>query len=85
MVEISMPTMGSVSYTHLQSGMEELDMIVTALVSGDYEQATSDKFVQWTPKLDLHVPMVDRQHRLLVDYINELYTAMAHNLSLIHI
>ena len=63
----------------VQSGMEELDMIVTALVSGDYEQATSDKFVQWTPKLDLHVPMVDRQHRLLVDYINELYTAMAHN------
>ncbi|MFT4300274.1 MAG: bacteriohemerythrin, partial [Desulfovibrio sp.] len=62
-----------------QSGMEELDMIVNALVSGDYEQATSDKFVQWTPKLDLHVTMVDKQHRLLVDYINELYTAMAHN------
>ena len=63
----------------VQSGMEELDMIVNALVSGDYEQATSDQFVQWTPKLDLHVPMVDKQHRLLVDYINELYTAMAHN------
>ncbi|OXS30219.1 MAG: chemotaxis protein [Desulfovibrio sp. MES5] len=63
----------------VQSGMEELDMIVNALVSGDYEQATSDKFVQWTPKLDLHVPMVDKQHRLLVDYINELYTAMANN------
>lgn len=63
----------------VQSGMEELDMIVNALVSGDYEQATSDKFVQWTPKLDLHVPMVDKQHKLLVDYINELYTAMAHN------
>ena len=63
----------------VQSGMEELDMIVNALVSGDYEQATSDQFVQWTPKLDLHVPMIDKQHRLLVDYINELYTAMAHN------
>ena len=62
-----------------QSGMEELDMIVNALVSGDYEQATSDKFVQWTPKLDLHVTMIDKQHRLLVDYINELYTAMTHN------
>ena len=62
-----------------QSGMEELDMTINALVTGDYEQATSDKFVQWTPKLDLHVAMVDRQHRLLVDYINELYTAMAHN------
>ena len=62
-----------------QSGMEELSIIINALVTGDYEQATSDKFVQWTTKLDLNVPMVDRQHRLLVDYINELYTAMAHN------
>ncbi len=62
-----------------QSGMEELSIIIHALVTGDYEQATSDKFVQWTTKLDLNVPMVDRQHRLLVDYINELYTAMANN------
>ena len=62
-----------------QSGMEELDMIVNALVSGDYDQAATDQFVQWTPKLDLHVPMVDRQHRMLVGYINELYEAMAHN------
>ncbi|SDF83395.1 bacteriohemerythrin [Desulfovibrio legallii] len=62
-----------------QSGMEELDMIVNALVSGDYDQAVTDQFVQWTPKLDLHVPQVDRQHRLLVGYINELYEAMVHN------
>ena len=62
-----------------QSGMEELDMIVNALVSGDYDLAATDQFVQWTPKLDLHVPMVDRQHRMLVGYINELYEAMAHN------
>ena len=56
--------------------MEELDMIVNALVSGDYDQATSDKFVEWTPKLELHVPLVDREHKLLVEYINELHQAM---------
>ena len=62
-----------------QSGMEELDMIVNALVAGDYDQATSNKFVEWTPKLALHVPLVDREHRLLIDYINELHQAMTHN------
>ena len=61
-----------------QSGMEELDMIVNALVAGDYDQATSSKFVEWTPKLALHVPLVDREHRLLIDYINELHQAMTH-------
>ena len=62
-----------------QSGMEELDMIVNALVAGDYEQATSNRFVEWTPKLELHVPLVDREHKLLVEYINELHQAMTHN------
>lgn len=36
-----------------QGGMEELDMIVNAMVSGDYERASSSKFVQWTPSMDL--------------------------------
>lgn len=62
-----------------QSGMEELDMIVNAIVAGDYDQVSSDKFVQWTDKLELHVPLVDREHRMLVDYINELHVAMTHN------
>lgn len=63
-----------------KTGMEELDMIVNALVTGDYAQASSsDKFVQWTPKLDLHVPVIDKQHRMLCDYINDLYTAMRNN------
>lgn len=62
-----------------KTGMEELDMIVNALVTGDYAQASSDKFVQWTPKLDLHVPVIDRQHKMLCDYINELYAAMRNN------
>lgn len=62
-----------------KSGMEEMDMIVNAMVTGDYSQAASDKLVQWTPKLDLHIPMVDSQHRQLCDYINELYFAMKNN------
>ena len=63
-----------------QSGMEELDMIVNALASGDYDQASSDRFVEWTSKLELHVPLVDREHKLLVEYINELHHAMTHNM-----
>ncbi len=63
-----------------KSGMEELDMIVNALVTGDYDQAAAtDKFVQWTPRLDLHVPAIDGQHRQLCGYINDLYRAMKNN------
>ena len=62
-----------------QGGMEELDMIVNALVSGDHERASSNKFVQWTSNMDLGVADMDKQHRLLVDYINELYNAMKNN------
>ena len=62
-----------------QGGMEELDMIVNALVSGDHERASSNKFVQWTSNMDLGVADMDKQHRLLVDYINELYIAMKNN------
>ena len=71
--------MFTASLLTFQSGMEELDMIVNALVAGDFEQALSDKFVEWTPKLELHVPLVDREHKLLVEYINELHQAMTHN------
>ena len=67
------------SLLSFKSGMEEMDMIVNSLVTGDYESAASDKFVQWTSKLDLHIPMVDQQHRKLCDYINELHTAMKKN------
>ncbi len=67
------------SLLSFKSGMEEMDMIVNSLVTGDYEAAATDKFVQWTPKLDLHIPQVDRQHRKLCDYINELHEAMRGN------
>ncbi len=67
------------SLLSFKSGMEEMDMIVNSLVTGDYEAAATDKFVRWTSKLDLHIPQVDRQHRKLCDYINELHEAMQKN------
>ena len=41
--------------------------------------SSSDKFVQWTDKLNLGVQLVDEQHRMLCSYINDLYSAMKHN------
>jgi methyl-accepting chemotaxis protein len=35
--------------------------------------------VQWSPKLEMHVPAIDRQHRKLCEYINDLYAAMKDN------
>ena len=64
-----------------QGGMEELDMIVNAMVSGDYERAASSKFVQWTSSMDLGIGEIDRQHRMLVDYINDLHSAMSNHRS----
>ena len=64
-----------------QGGMEELDMIVSALASGDYDRASSSKFVQWTRNMDLGINDIDSQHRLLVDYINDLHSAMTNNSS----
>ena len=64
-----------------QGGMEELDMIVNAMVSGDYERAASSKFVQWTSSMDLGLNDIDSQHRMLVDYINDLHSAMSNHRS----
>ena len=64
-----------------QGGMEELDMIVNAMVSGDYERAASSKFVQWTSSMDLGIGEIDDQHRMLVDYINDLHSAMSNHRS----
>ena len=68
------------SILSLKSGIEDLGMIVSALFSGNLEMASSsDKFVQWTDKLNLGVQLVDEQHRMLCSYINDLYSAMKHN------
>jgi hemerythrin-like metal-binding protein len=32
--------------------------------------------IQWDPSFDLHIKEIDRQHRMLVDSINQLYDSM---------
>ncbi|WP_300707661.1 bacteriohemerythrin [uncultured Desulfovibrio sp.] len=68
------------SILSFKGGIEDLGMIVSALFSGNLEMASSsDKFVQWTDKLNLGVQLVDEQHRMLCSYINDLYHAMKNN------
>ncbi|MDR2055498.1 MAG: bacteriohemerythrin [Desulfovibrio sp.] len=63
-----------------KTGMEQMYITVNALATGDYALASAtDKFVQWTPKLELHVPAIDSQHQKLCGYINDLYAAMKDN------
>ncbi|MDR2745113.1 MAG: bacteriohemerythrin [Desulfovibrio sp.] len=63
-----------------KTGMEQMYITVNALATGDYALASgTDKFVQWTSKLELHVPAIDNQHRKLCEYINDLYAAMKNN------
>ena len=58
------------------SSMEEIDLIVHALGTGNLEAAASDQLIQWTSALELGIPLVDAQHRTLCSYINALHRAM---------
>ncbi len=61
----------------VSSSMEELDVIVKGLASGDLEAATSSgKLIQWTDKMNLGIELIDSQHQMLVNYINALYRGM---------
>ena len=35
------------------------------------------ELLEWTPELSVHVESIDRQHRLLIASINDLYDALA--------
>lgn len=58
------------------SSMDEMDIIVHALGTGDLESAASNQLIQWTSSLELGIPLVDAQHRTLCSYINALHRAM---------
>ena len=58
------------------SSMDEMDIIVHAMETGDLEAAASSQLIQWTPGLELGIPLVDAQHRTLCSYINALHRAM---------
>ncbi len=64
------------------SSVDEIDIIVHALDSGNLDGATSaDTFIVWTDELSLGIDIVDSQHKVLCNYINELYKAMQNNAS----
>ena len=59
------------------SSMEELDIIIQALASGDLESASSSgKLVQWVDKMNTGIELIDAQHQMLCNYLNTLYRAM---------
>ena len=63
---------------NIKSSMEELDLIMHAVSSGDFDLVTQrkDVFVEWSDSLKLGVPIIDEQHRMLCSYINDLYRAV---------
>ena len=63
---------------NLKGSMEELDLIMHAVSSGDFDLVTQrkDVFVEWSDSLKLGVPIIDEQHRMLCSYINDLYRAV---------
>ncbi|MDR2050429.1 MAG: bacteriohemerythrin [Deltaproteobacteria bacterium] len=60
----------------ISGNLEELEVLVQALESGDLKQAAARaRIVEWTPDLDIGIELVDDQHRMLCSYINSLYRA----------
>ena len=62
----------------VSSHMENQEMIVHSLATGDLQTAASEnKLVQWTDKLATGIRLIDDQHRVLCNLINDLYRAMS--------
>ncbi len=62
------------------SSVDEIDIIVHALDTGNLDGATGvDTFITWSDDLALGIHSVDSQHKVLCDYINQLYKAMQDN------
>ncbi len=61
----------------ISSNMEDLDIIVRALATGDLEAASSrTQLIRWTDKMNLGLELIDGQHKTLCSYINALHRAM---------
>lgn len=60
----------------LSSYTESMEMIVHGLVSGNADAAATTKLVQWTPKLETGIQLIDDQHKSLCNLINGLHSAM---------
>lgn len=60
----------------MSSYTESMEMIVHSLVTGNTESAATTKLVQWTPKLETGIQLIDDQHKSLCNLINGLHSAM---------
>lgn len=60
----------------LSSHIENMEMIVHGLATGNVDAASTTKLVQWTKKLETGIQMVDDQHKSLCSLINGLHSAM---------
>ena len=70
------------SLLEVSSLMEELEMIVIALSSGNASTLSRDnKLVQWTSNLATGIPLIDDQHKTLCSLINALHQAMCEHQS----
>ncbi len=64
------------------SSVDEIDIIVHALDTGNLDAATSaNTFIVWNDDLRLGIDVIDEQHKVLCNYINDLYRAMQNNAS----
>ncbi|HJB66491.1 MAG TPA: bacteriohemerythrin [Candidatus Mailhella merdavium] len=59
----------------LTGSLEDLGMVAIALKNGDYNLTLSEDLVQWTDNLATGIPLIDEQHKMLLNYINNLYRA----------
>lgn len=67
----------SEALVEMSSLMEDLEMIMHSMTTGDMDSAASDsKLVQWSDKLATGIKIFDDQHKTLCDYINKLHKAM---------
>ncbi len=55
---------------------EELDSIIQGMHSGNLASVSSEKLMEWSDQLSVGIRLVDDQHRVLVDLVNELHAAM---------
>ncbi len=62
--------------TEISSVVEELDSIVQGISSGRIVDTSSGRIVEWSDDLSVHVRTIDEHHMVLLDLINELYSAM---------
>lgn len=60
----------------LTGSLEDLGAVAIALKNGEHIQSPAGDVVQWTDSLSTGISLIDEQHKMLLNYINNLYHAM---------